>query len=154
MQQIDPSQPFDFDKINQAMFEYLRALNITQEDFIGVAEFGPLTSTGDSFECASSGIGIGGGGSGIDLELGQGSGGSRPGFANRDVLALQQQIKRRKEEKLNYLLTHRWDPKWLRSTRTSCCIPFAIVALILLVFTNLSSNWVRLDSNYFLYKKY
>lgn len=53
----------------------------------------------------------------------------------------------KKEENLNYLLTHRWDPKWLKTLRRTCCIPFAILTLVFLIFTNISSNWIKFEDN-------
>jgi hypothetical protein len=53
-----------------------------------------------------------------------------------------QKINKKKEEKLNFLFTHRWDPDWLRSSRNGLCIPFALVSLICLIFTTFSTNWI------------
>lgn len=141
----DPSS-LDFDKISQALFEYLRALNLTQESFASPNG----DPTVDSFDCASSFAGPMGP-FGDDCELGSlaTSAAARRCF-NKEALVAQQ-LKRQKEEKLNYLLMHRWDPRWLRSMRTNCCIPFAILAFIFLVLTNLSSNWIRFDSNCLFY---
>lgn len=129
---------FDFEKISQAMYEYLRTLNITQESF--------LDPTSDSLDGASSLIGVGAT-VGINLfdDGDLSSLGNVRHCLNKETL-LAQQLRRRKEEKLNFLITHRWDPQWLRSLRTNFCIPFAIFSLILLIFTNLNTNWIRFDN--------
>lgn len=133
----DPNS-FDFDKISQAMYEYLRALNITQEQLSG------LGIVADSFDGGANSNAISGGG-----EDALDNNNYLTSLANtrlKKETIHAQQLKRRKEEKLNYLISHRWDPQWLRSLRTNFCIPFAILALICLIFTHLNSNWIRFDS--------
>lgn len=132
---MDDNNKFDLDKISQALYEYLRSLNITQESISlnqGVDNF-----LAESFDCGSSGQFF------DDNE----SLNNMRRFNKENLLA--QQAKKRKEDKLNYLLSHRWDPKWLKSMRTTFCIPFAILALIFLIFTNVNSNWIRFDSNFY-----
>lgn len=67
--------------------------------------------------------------------------------ARNNYMLKQESIKKKREEKLSYILAHRWDPRWLKSIRNTYCIPFAIVTLIFLIFTNVSSNWIRFDGN-------
>ena len=133
----------DFDKISDTLFEYLRALNITQES---VNAGGGSDLAGDSFDGASIPYSAGG----DECDVAAAALAARRFNSNRDAM-LAQQLKRRKEEKLNYLLTHRWDPKWLRSMRTNFCIPFALIALIFLLFTHLNANWIRFPSNFCLF---
>lgn len=137
LSRADPNS-FDFDKISQAMYEYLRALNITQEKISGIG------LVADSFDGANSNPINGGGEEGLDDNYLTNLGNNR-NCLKKDTIH-SQQLKRRKEERLNYLITHRWDPQWLRSLRTNFCIPFAILALIFLIFTHLNSNWIRFDS--------
>lgn len=59
----------------------------------------------------------------------------------RPITAKQQKIIKSYEEKVHY----RWDPKWLRVCRKHVCIPVAIVMLFLLLFTNMSSNWIHVN---------
>lgn len=142
---------FEFEKISQAMYEYLRTLNITQESFSGLGLC--LDPTSESFDGASSvmGYGVAGGPVGVSVLFDDGE---IPCLnqvrhcLNKEAYFIQKQ-KQRKEEKLNYLINHRWDPQWLRSMRSRCCIPFTIIALIFLIFTNFNSNWIRFDSNMF-----
>lgn len=55
----------------------------------------------------------------------------------------KESMKRKKEEKINYILAHRWDPSWLKLIRNRYCLPFVVISLIILIFTISSSNWIR-----------
>lgn len=58
---------------------------------------------------------------------------------------LMQQSNRKKEERLNYLFTHRWDPDWLRKARNTLSIPVTILTFACLIFAIVNANWVRLE---------
>ncbi|CAF0717294.1 unnamed protein product [Brachionus calyciflorus] len=60
-------------------------------------------------------------------------------------LLKKESMKRKREEKINFVLNHKWDPKWLKMIRSRCCLPFTILALIMLIYTNLSSSWIKFD---------
>jgi len=49
-------------------------------------------------------------------------------------------------------LRYKWNPKWLRLLRKTTCLPVAIITLLLLIFTNLSSNWIYIEGK-LLYSK-
>lgn len=60
----------------------------------------------------------------------------------------KESMKRKREERINYVMTHRWDPNWLKIIRNRYCLPFVLISLIILIFTITSSNWIRLGSHY------
>lgn len=55
----------------------------------------------------------------------------------------KESMKLKKEERINYILTHRWDPGWLKLIRNRYCFPFVVISFIILIFTMTSSNWIR-----------
>lgn len=44
-------------------------------------------------------------------------------------------------------MRYKWNPRWLRLLRKTTCLPVALITLFLLIFTNLSSNWVYIEGN-------
>ncbi len=62
----------------------------------------------------------------------------------RPITAKQQKLMKSYEEKVHY----RWDPRWLRICRKHLCIPVAIITFFLLLFSNISSNWIYVDGEY------
>ena len=58
---------------------------------------------------------------------------------------LMDETNRKQEASLNYALSHRWDPKWLKTMRKKMCIPFTFTTLIFLLLSNVSSNWIKLE---------
>jgi hypothetical protein len=63
----------------------------------------------------------------------------------RPITAKQQKLMKSYEEKVHY----RWDPRWLRICRKHLCIPVAIVTFFLLLFANISSNWIYVNGKYY-----
>ena len=74
---------------------------------------------------------------------------ARPSYATTKFQSvgkhLMDESNRKQEENLNYALSHRWDPKWLKTMRKTLCIPFAFITLIFLLFSNISSNWIKFE---------
>ena len=54
--------------------------------------------------------------------------------------------KKQKTSQMNVSI-HKWDPKWLKKLRKMGCIPLSLVCLVLLVFTNTESHWIRFQGS-------
>jgi hypothetical protein len=51
---------------------------------------------------------------------------------------------RRSRQKFDSI-RYKWNPRWLRLLRKTTCLPVALITLFLLIFTNISSNWIYIE---------
>ena len=116
-------QNLEMNDISQALLEYLQTNNINEESQI----FTDLNPS-NNFQLANN--------NNQSLD-----------YKKASKMASVQNSKRpnRRSKQKYDSLRYSWNPKWLRILRKTTCLPVAIITLFLLIFTNLSSNWVYIE---------
>lgn len=108
--------------ISQALLEYLQANNLIEESQ-SFAELNQQTQIGNHHS--------------LDYK--------KASKLAADVQTVPMKRSMRRSKQKYESLRYRWNPRWLRLLRKTTCLPVAIVTLFLLIFTNLSSNWIYIE---------